>query len=70
MKGIELVKRLKALGKSRGVNMKLVKERGKGSHATLYYGDKRAIIPNLKDELKSGTLAAILKQLGLKLSDL
>ena len=70
MKGIEFVKRLKALGKHREVDVRLVKGRGKGSHCTIFYGDKRTHIPNLKNELKSGTLAAILRQLGLHLSDL
>jgi len=70
MKGIEFVKRVKALGKSRGIATELVKGRGKGSHCTIFYGDKRTHIPNLKNELKSGTLAAILRQLGLHLSDL
>ena len=41
------------------------KKRGKGSHVTLYYGDKRTIVRNPKDELKTGTLGAMIKQLGL-----
>jgi hypothetical protein len=32
--------------------------------------DRRAIIRNLKDELKPGTLHAIVKQLGIEESDL
>jgi hypothetical protein len=35
-----------------------------------FLGDKFSTIPNLKDELKSGTLQAILNQLGIKRDDL
>jgi len=41
-------------------------ERGKGSHDTLYLGDHRTIVRNPKDELKTGTLNGMLKQLGLR----
>lgn len=46
------------------------KERGKGSHGTLYYGSRFTVVRNLKDELKPGTLYAMLKQLGLTLDEL
>lgn len=70
MKGSELVRKLKKLAKMKGIRFKLVKERGKGSHGTLHWDDKFSTIPNLKDELKSGTLQAILNQLGIKRDDL
>jgi mRNA interferase HicA len=35
-----------------------------------YFGDKRTVVRNLKDELKTGTFHAMLKQLGIKDSDL
>lgn len=50
--------------------MEIRAERGKGSHGTLYFGDRFTIIRNLKDELKTGTLHAMLGQLGLTLEDL
>ncbi len=40
-------------------------KRGKGSHVTLYIGDARTIVRNPKDELKTGTLSAMIKQPGL-----
>jgi mRNA interferase HicA len=70
LKGAEFVRKVKALAKKRGTNCDFKAERGKGSHGTLYFGEDRAIIPNLKHELKSGTLHAILKQLGLNVNDL
>ncbi len=47
-----------------------VHERGKGSHRTLYQGDRLTIVRNPKDELKTGTLHAMLAQLGLTIADL
>jgi mRNA interferase HicA len=70
VRGAELVRRVRRIGRRRGVAVELVPERGKGSHGTLYFGDRFTIVRNLKDELKSGTLHAMLKQLGLTLQDL
>ena len=70
MKGSELVRRLRKLGRRRGITVELFPERGKGSHGTLYFGGRFTIVRNLKDELKTGTLHAMLSQLGLTLEDL
>ena len=70
MKGSELVRRLRRLGRQQGVTVEFVPQRGKGSHGTLYFGERFAIVRDLKDELKTGTLHAVLKQLGLTLQDL
>jgi hypothetical protein len=42
---------------------------GKGSHVVLKLGDTRTIVRNPKDELKTGTYYAKLKQLGLSDKD-
>lgn len=70
MRGSEFIRKVKKLGRKRGVEVVFVAERGKGSHGTLYYGGKLTIVRNPKDELKTGTLHAMLDQLGLSLSDL
>ena len=70
MTGHEFMRRVRRLGRKRGVEVAFVPERGKGSHGTLYYGDRLTIVRNPKDELKTGTLHAMLDQLGLKLTDL
>ena len=57
-------------GRQRGVRVAFIPQRGKGSHGTLYYGDKLTIVRNPKDELKTGTLHAMLAQLGLTLAEL
>ncbi len=66
MRGNEFVKKVKKLAKANGLESRVDRKRGKGSHVTLYYGDKFTIVRNLKDELKIGTLRAMLKQLGIK----
>jgi len=45
-------------------------ERGEGSHGTLYFGASRSLVPDLKRELKTGTLRGILKSLGLTPQDI
>ncbi len=70
MKGSEFLRMIQKLGKEKGVNVALIEERGKGSHCTLEYGNRFTIIRNLKDELKTGTYNAMLKQLGIKKSEL
>jgi len=65
MKGNEFIKRVRKLAKERGHFSQLDAARGKGSHVTLYFGDKLTIVRNLKDELKTGTYHAMLKQLGI-----
>lgn len=70
LSGSEFVRRLKRLGRERGVRVRLAPKRGKGSHATLYYGDARTVIQELKRELPAGTYHAMLAQLGLSSTDL
>lgn len=70
MCGNEFVDKVKKLGKARGVAVEFKAERGKGSHGMSYFGDRRTTVRNLKDELKKGTLHAVLSQLGLTLDDI
>ena len=65
MKGNEFIKRVRKLAKERGLFFQQDAARGKGSHVTLYFGDKLTIVRNPKDELKTGTYHAMLKQLGI-----
>ncbi len=70
MTGNEFIRKVKALGKQRGVSVTLNSSRGKGSHQTLYYGTAFTVVRNPKDELKTGTLHGMCTQLGIKASDL
>jgi len=65
MKGSEFLRKIKKLGKENDIKVHLIEERGKGSHCTLEYGNRFTIIRDLKDELKTGTYNAMLKQLGI-----
>ena len=66
MTGNEFIKRVKKLAKAKDLEVAIDKSRGKGSHITLYYGERYTVVRNPKDELKTGTYKAMLKQLGIK----
>jgi mRNA interferase HicA len=70
MTGSEFIRRIRRLGRQHGIEVRLLKARGKGSHQTLFYGNRRTIVRDPKDELKTGTYHAMLKQLGLNRDDL
>ncbi|MBL8504663.1 MAG: type II toxin-antitoxin system HicA family toxin [Rhodocyclaceae bacterium] len=70
MTGNEFIRKVKALGKRRGIPVKLNASRGKGSHQTLYYGTAFTVVRNPKDELKTGTLHAMCAQIGIRALDL
>ena len=50
LKGSEFVRKIKRLGKRQGVTVRLSAKRGKGSHATLHYGEARTVIQDPKRE--------------------
>ena len=70
MTGNEFIRKVKALGRLRGVSVRLDASRGKGSHQTLYYGTAFTVVRNPKDELKTGTFHAMCSQIGIRASDL
>ena len=65
VKGAEFLRRLKKVGKARNIAVRVVASRGKGDHMTVHFGDRRTILGDLRKEIKTGTLHAMLKQLGL-----
>ena len=65
MKGSEFLRKIRKLASETGVRVEVDSRRGKGSHVTLYYGDRYTILRSMKDELKTGTYRAMLKQLGI-----
>lgn len=70
MTGNEFIRKVKALGKRREVEVRLDASRGKGSHQTLYFGSAFTIVRNPKDELKTGTFHAMCSQLGIRPTNL
>jgi mRNA interferase HicA len=69
MTGNELLRRLRRLGSQRGVAVHFDAERGKGSHGTLYFGERFTVIKDRR-EIRPGLLHAMLHQLGLSERDL
>ena len=70
MRGNEFVRRVQKYAKARGLHCEWHAEMGKGSHGLLILGDRRTVVRNPKDELKTGTFHAMLKQLGLSREDI
>ena len=68
MKQAELVRKLRRLARRTGTDFHTLKTQGKGSHITLFYGDRRSTCP--QGELKTGTFHKVLRDLGLRDRDL
>jgi len=64
--GNEFLRRLQRLGRARGIEVRIDEERGKGSHTTVYFGERFAVIKDRRKELGRGLLHAMLRQLGLR----
>jgi mRNA interferase HicA len=65
VRGNEFVRRIQALGKERGVEVRWTAHRGKGSHGLLYYGVHMTTVRNLKDEVDKRAYHKMLRQLNL-----
>jgi len=70
MRGNEFLRKIRRLCNKRGMRFEWHPNLGKGSHGILVVGDRRTVLRNIKDELKTGTLHGMLKQLGLTKGDL
>ena len=69
VRGNEFVRCIQALGKQRGVEVRWIAHRGKGSHGLLYYGSEKTTVRNLKDEVDKRAYHKMLKQLCLSQKD-
>ena len=69
MNGAEFIRRLKAMGRARGVDVVIDQRHGKGSHATLYFGSAKTTIKDRRKEIGPGLLHAMLRQLGIDPKD-
>lgn len=70
MKGNEFIKLIQRLAKARGLVCTWRPDMGKGSHGVLTLGEFRTVVRNPKDEIRTGTYHAMLKQLGLTDKDM
>jgi mRNA interferase HicA len=70
VRGSEFIRRVRRYARDRGLRFEWRPDLGKGSHGVLILGDRRTVVRNPKDDLKTGTLHGMLKQLGLSREDL
>ena len=56
---------IRRLGRKLGLDVRLDKKRGKGSHALLYVGNRRTVLPNHKDDIGVGLLKSMCRDLGI-----
>ena len=70
MKGNELLRLIKRLGRANGVHVMYDGKPGKGSHGRLYYGSRFTNIKDPKKEVGPGLLNKMLKDLGLTKDDI
>ncbi len=69
MNGAEFIRKARRLARSSGMEIRFVTHRGKGSHGTLYLGDRHTIVKDRKKELGKGLLAQMLSDLGIAPND-
>jgi mRNA interferase HicA len=70
MDGSEFERKIRKVGRRRGVLVSSDRQHGKGSHGRLYYGDRFTTLKDRKKEIGPGLLKAMLDQLGLTKEDL
>jgi mRNA interferase HicA len=70
MTGGEFERRIRKLGRRRGVLVSFDRGHGKGSHGRLYYGSQFTTLKDRTKEIGPGLLKAMLDQLGLTKDDL
>ncbi|MCH7888909.1 MAG: type II toxin-antitoxin system HicA family toxin [Proteobacteria bacterium] len=70
MTGAEFIRKIRKLGRKRGVPVRFTERRGKGSHGTLFYGERSTIVKHRRAEIGPGLLATMLKDLRLGRDDL
>jgi predicted RNA binding protein YcfA (HicA-like mRNA interferase family) len=68
--GSEFERKIRALGRERGVVVAFDAGHGKGSHGRLYFGGRFTTLKDRKKEIGPGLLKAMLAQLGLTKQDL
>lgn len=70
MTGEEFLRRVRKLGRQRGVAVRFEPRTGKGSHGRLYYGNRFTTVKDRRKEIGAGLLAAMIRQLGLSRDDI
>ncbi len=68
--GREFIARVRKPARRNGIAVRFDRARGKGSHGTLYYGDRHTVVKDRSKPLKTGTLFGMCRQLGIDPNDL
>lgn len=68
--GREFISKVRKLAGRNDIAVRFDRTRGKGSHGTLYYGDRHTVVKDRKKPLTTGTLRGMCKQLGIDPDDL
>ncbi len=66
----EFVRKVRKLGRNRGIAVAFDADHGKGSHGRIYYGASFTTVKDRRKEIGPGLLNAMLRQLGLTAKDL
>ena len=70
MNGHEFERKIKKIGRRRGVPVSFDAGHGQGSHGRLYFGARFTTLKDRRKEIGPGLLKAMLDQLGLTKRDL
>lgn len=70
MTGAEFIRKLRRLGRRNGVEVAFETHKGKGSHGTVHYGNRRTTVKDRKAEIGRGLLRAMCRDLGIDPNDL
>jgi mRNA interferase HicA len=70
VRGHEFLKRTRRYARARGLAWSWQPDLGKGSHGILRVGVRWTTVRYLRDEIKTGTLLAMLRQLGIGRNEL
>lgn len=68
MNGDQFIRKTRKLAKAKGVPFSVNRKRGKGSHAVVYFGDRKTTVQ--QHEIPNGTLFGMCKSLGIKPEEL
>ena len=63
MTGNEFIRRLRPLGRRKGAAVQIEKKRGKGSHVTVYFGSRKAVLKDPKKEMGRGLFRSVCRHL-------
>jgi len=63
MNGRQFIASVRKYGRSRRLQVRFVASKGRGSHGTLYLGNRSTVIKDRKKDLGKGLLAAMLTDL-------